>query len=618
MNSILPLWQRIAIACLVGVISGLSVFGLRATGALQALELSHYDLVTTRLAQSEPVSDVVLLALTDADLSRWGWPVPDAQIAQIIQAALRAGASAVGVDIYRDIPVGSERAALLEAVSDPRVVTISRLPSADSVAIDAPDGAKTGFSDIPIDPDGVVRRALLLVNTEDGIELSFPMQLAMIFVGQKSLQTVPKDPRILALGSTPVPPLPDVFGPYQKLDNTGYQIMTRHLNALPIASHVSFHDVLSGSTSVDGKVVIIGLTSHAVKDYFSTPLNRRTGADFAFGGEVHAAITQQLIGHMTAVVSPLREMGKATSIALGFAAAVMGAMFATIVTVSLRSILLAFLIAVFLALVLSALQVFSLLAPVAPVTFAWSVAFAFAYAIAASIAWNQRRVMAGIITSQMSEALSADIWRQRKRLLEGRKPVSRRLFVTVLMADIEGSTRIGQTMEAQDFMHWISGILDELARTAQNYGGFVEKYTGDGILVVFGAPIPRETLADKQDDARAAIECAQAMQRAAVALNQTMSDKPYKLRVGVNSGEVVGGTLGTLGAMRYNVIGDTVNVAARVEAMSKLLPIDVTGNRPVCVTEATADLVGLAQFTPLSERLLHDDGETYIRIYTPN
>ncbi|MGD9295437.1 MAG: CHASE2 domain-containing protein [Roseobacter sp.] len=615
MNTLLPLWQRIAIAFFVGLISGLSVFALRAAGALQAWELSQYDLVTTLLAENSLVPDVVLLALTDADLARWGWPVPDGEIASITTAALKGGAGAVGLDIYRDVPVGAGRAALLEILADPRVVTISRLPSAEAVGIEAPDGLKTGFSDIPIDPDGVARRALLLVNTNEGIALSFPMQLAMTFMGQGGLQTSPQDPHVLALGAMAVPPLPAVFGPYRRLDNAGYQIMTRHVNALPIAAHISPDDLLSGSADVAGKVVMIALTSHAVKDYFSTPLNRRTGADFAFGGEVHAAITQQLIGHMSEELAPLRAMGSMPALALGLAAAFAGALLASFMPVTFLSIVLGIVVAVLLVLSLSALQTMSVLAPVVPVTLAWSVAFTVAFAIVASIAWNQRRVMAGIFTSQMSDALSADIWRQRRRLIDGRKPVSRRLFVTVLLADIEGSTRVGKGMEAQDFMEWISTILDELARIAQEHGGFVEKYTGDGILIVFGAPIPKETQAERREDAKAAVGCAQAMQRATDALNKTNSQTPYKLRIGINSGEVVGGTLGTSGAMRYNIIGDTVNVAARVEAYSKSLAPDAKGHRPVCVTGATADLVGVDRFVALEDSLMHDDGETPIRIY---
>lgn len=72
MNTLLPLWQRIAIAFFVGMTAGLSIFGLRQAGVLQAWELFHYYLVTTQRAAREPVNDFVLLALTDADPSPVG------------------------------------------------------------------------------------------------------------------------------------------------------------------------------------------------------------------------------------------------------------------------------------------------------------------------------------------------------------------------------------------------------------------------------------------------------------------------------------------------------------------------------------------------------------------
>ena len=142
MNIFLPLWQRFAIALFVALVSGSGITGLRATGTLQVWELSHYDLVTSNLARPETVPDVVLLALTDADLAQWGWPVPDGQIARLAEASLKRGARAVGVDLYRDIPAGTGREALLDVLADERVVTISRLSTSEFVGIEAPKEVK--------------------------------------------------------------------------------------------------------------------------------------------------------------------------------------------------------------------------------------------------------------------------------------------------------------------------------------------------------------------------------------------------------------------------------------------------------------------------------------------
>lgn len=619
MTALLTVWQRVALAIVVGLSVGTGVLGLRAAGALQSWELWQYDVTSAALATDTPVPDVVLVALTDADLTRWGWPVSDGRVSALAQAALDAGASAVGIDIYRDAPVRDGREELARVLEDPRVVVISKLAGADDAGIAAPEGARTGFADIPIDPDGVARRALLLVNTGDTVALSFPMRLAMIHTGEQNLKPSTDDPRVLALGETPLPPLTEDFGPYRDADAAGYQMLIHYSNELPVVQRVTAQDLLTGNADLRNRVVLIGLTSHSVKDYFLTSLNRRTGADFTFGAELHAAITQQLIDHSNLALQPFTTVSRSVTSALVFAAALAGATLAVFLRMALPATVIALLGTATLAVGLAAAQDRALLLPVVPVALAWVMGFTISFAILASIARQRRRAMASLFTAHMSDALAQEIWSQRKRVLAGRRPLSRRLYVTVLFADIESSSRIGKTMSAAGFMDWISRLLDELGRVAQSHGGFVEKFTGDGVLVIFGAPVPSETSEQRRSDARSAIDCAQAMRRAVERMNAEDTEQPrYGLRIGLHSGEVVAGTLGPTGALRYNVIGDTVNVAARVEAFSKTLPIDRSGAHPICVTFATVDLLqGKDNFSHAGE-LLHDDGCTRVAVFNLN
>lgn len=616
MKVLLPVWKRFTIALAIGISVGVFMLSLRSAGWLQAWELVAFDVTTTALANSEHTEDVVLLALTDVDLSRWGWPLPDAQLARLVEASLALDAKSVGVDIYRDVPVGDGREELLEALSDPRVVTISKLSGAEGIAIGAPQGVHSGFADVPLDPDGVARRALLLVNTQSGLEMSFPLMLAMNYVGQDALRPAPGMPGVLAFGTVAVPALTEIIGPYRTIDTSGYQIITRHRHTLPIAPRVTARDVLSGQAQLQGKVVIIALTSHSVKDYFSTPLNRRTAADFAFGADVHAAIAQQLIDHTQRNLPPFRALPNAIEGALILVAACAGAVAGMLLTGTIATLVVGVGGAFILAILLSAAHGLAILMPTVPTTLAWLTAFALAFATIAAIARSQRRILANIFSAHMSDALASDIWRQRKQLLAGQKPVSQRLFVTALMADIEGSTRIAKMMETQAFMDWVSRLLDTLGSIAQAHGGFVEKFTGDGILVVFGAPVPSRTLEEQRRDAQAAVACGQAMRQAALDLSTAEAkDRGYGLRIGLNSGEVIAGTLGPSGALRYNVMGDTVNIAARVEGWSKRLDPDETGARPICLTESTAELVVKDHLCALKQFLLHDDGRTQIPIF---
>ncbi|NVO56902.1 CHASE2 domain-containing protein [Rhodobacteraceae bacterium B1Z28] len=613
----MPIWQRWILVGAITLIVGTTLIELRQKGLLEPLELVHYDWTTTITADPEPIEDVVLVTVSDEDLGEWGWPVPDSHLSQIIRNLLAAGATTVGVDIYRDVPAGAGLEDLLEVLNDPRVVVISKLPDHRGVQIDAPAGTRSGFSDIPIDPDGVGRRALLLVNTQDGISLSLPLQLAATHTGQPALKTNPDNPRILMLGDNVVKPLAKGSNLFRNVDTAGYQIIIEYKNKLPIAHSVPAAGVLAGKglEQFEGKAVVIGITSHSVKDYFSTPLNRSTGASFTFGAEIHAAILQQLIDYFNGQLSPLASMNGLFSSLIILVSACTGACVSVFVRGAGNAVLVALVGGVFLTLGLSASQQFALLAPVVPSLLAWTFGFLFGFAIISGFSRNQRRAIAQVFSSHLSEELSAEIWQQRKNLLSGGKPKSRRLFVTALLADIEGSTRIGNSMDADDFMAWVARLLDRLGEVARDHGGFVEKYTGDGILVVFGAPIPSETQDQIKEDAQSGLRCAQAMRAAVSELNVTLSDQPrYGLRIALNSGEALGGTLGVSGSMHYNVIGATINVTARLERWIKTLAPDAEGCRPVCMTMATAEIIDAEREWPVLSSFDHDDCETEIQV----
>ncbi|MFK7744644.1 MAG: CHASE2 domain-containing protein [Roseobacter sp.] len=615
MKSLLTRRQRLLLVLVAGLMSGALVWGARTLGWLQSAELWQYDVTTTALAAREPLDDVTLVGLTDKDFNKSGWPIPDAELARLIQAILSNGARTVGIDIYRESPVGDGNEQLMEVLRDPRVVIISRLPDETEAGVGAPKGVQLGFADVPIDTDGVARRALLLVNRAGDLNLSFPLQLALNFTNQKQLRASNENPRFLAFGGTVVPPIANDTGPYTDVDSAGYQVLTHYRNRQPIVRRVTADSVLEGQVEIAGQLVILAITSDTVKDYFSTPLNRRTGADFTYGAEIHAAIAQQLIDYSSNRLEPFRSLPTTSTALLIMLAAFGGAVCAVLWPARALGLVVGAVGAAVIALALSYMQRNSLLLPALPLSMAWGFGFLCAFSYIANLARRHRAIMAELFASQLSEDLSAEIWSQRSHLLEGRKPVSRKLFVTVLLADIEGSTRTGRNMEAADFMNWISTLLDQLSNVAQQHGGFVEKFTGDGILVVFGAPLPSTTPIEQRSAASAALACARHMQEAARLLNQSGSGPDYGLRIGLNSGEVVAGTLGVPGAMRYNIIGDTVNVAARVEALSKTFDRDQTGLRPIAMAGVTAALLPQEASIPAPNDLLHDDGKTVVSIH---
>lgn len=137
-----------------------------------------------------------------------------------------------------------------------------------------------------------------------------------------------------------------------------------------------------------------------------------------------------------------------------------------------------------------------------------------------------------------------------------------RRVVTVLFADLVGYTGISEHLDPEHVKRLIDGAFARLVRDIDEFGGRVDKILGDGILALFGAPVAHE------DDADRAIRAALRMHRSLAAFvegNDTL-DQPLALRVGVNTGEVLVGSLA--GTVEYTAMGDVVNVASRLQALA--------------------------------------------------
>jgi class 3 adenylate cyclase/tetratricopeptide (TPR) repeat protein len=139
--------------------------------------------------------------------------------------------------------------------------------------------------------------------------------------------------------------------------------------------------------------------------------------------------------------------------------------------------------------------------------------------------------------------------------------------VTVLFADLSGSTTLGERLDPEDLRRILASFFSVLSREIQRYGGTVDKYIGDAVMAVFGAPVAHE------DDPERAISAALAMQAAIGDLNDDLERKHgvrLSLRIGLNTGEVIAGLLAGDVQGAYTVVGDTVNTAQRFESAAPL------------------------------------------------
>lgn len=136
-----------------------------------------------------------------------------------------------------------------------------------------------------------------------------------------------------------------------------------------------------------------------------------------------------------------------------------------------------------------------------------------------------------------------------------------RRVVTALFADLRGFTSLAEVLPPEEAVELLNAFFTEMTGTIFRHGGTLDKYLGDGLLAVFGAP-----LSDASDALRA-VQCAIAMQAGLEELSEewrTQGRPVIPMGIGVNSGEAIAGNIGTDQYMEYTVIGDTVNVAARL------------------------------------------------------
>lgn len=141
----------------------------------------------------------------------------------------------------------------------------------------------------------------------------------------------------------------------------------------------------------------------------------------------------------------------------------------------------------------------------------------------------------------------------------------RALDVSVLMADLRGFTALTATQPPQTVFSILDRLLVRMSEVAVRNSGTIDKFMGDAIMVLFGAPIPRE------DDVRNALRCAVEMQLAMVELNDDQRRRGLPdlyLGIGINTGPVMAGVLGSRIYSTYTVIGAGVNLAARIEQFS--------------------------------------------------
>lgn len=573
LNELLESRARVAILVALAVFAATAV--ARHMGALQPMELGLYDRFTRSLAAPTPLRHVAFVTYTEADIQgEIGFPLNDGTLTRVLAAVLEAEPRAVGVDFYRDVPVGpgsGDLDALLE--SDPRVFMIYRFGDAAVVRIEPPpvlrDTPQIGFNDLVLDPDDVVRRAILFQDDEEhGTGLSLALAAALLHLSHEdvALGGDPDDESQIRLGATTIPHLRGHDGGYAGVADGGYQALLR-FEGVARPQSISMGDVLRGAfapAAFRDRIVLLGVTAETHSDLFSTPLGQWEGVF------IHGLAADQLVRFGLGEAAPLRSPGEAAELSWILLCALLAAAlglskrsFGVFALVALAGV------AALLGAGYGALRAGWWIPAAAPAV-AW---LGSASAVTAYLARRERAERADLMqlfSRHLSPDLAGNLWEHRGEFLEGGRPRARPLVATAMFLDIRGFTSVGEKLDAIELMEWLNDFLGSMADEAARHGAIVDDYFGDGVKVDFGVPVPRRTEAELDADAVAAVRCALAMGVKLAELNASWKERelpPAGMRVGIATGDAVAGSIGGANRLKYTIVGDIVNVAARLESL---------------------------------------------------
>jgi adenylate cyclase len=607
----------------------LSSLFVQRQGWLQFLEFWVYDkmlLSQPKAASSEPL---VLVEMTEQDIQNpdLDYPIYDNKLADLLNILAAAEPAAIGLDIWRDIPVpksGVYLKQLNEALlSHSNIVAIFTLEGIKPPAVLQARHDQLGFNDnlvIDTRADKRVRRTLLSADAPSGENFdSLALRVALIFLERRGIGLAidPADTNSLRLGKTSLPALKPNDGAYVGADTRGWQILM-DFKCPDNFTRFKVSDALAGKIprgALKDKIVLIGMTAASVQDSWATPVrfNHR-------GIELQAITVNQLLRAAVEGTKPLRFWNDWIEAAWALLWCLAGGTIGYWMRSPVR-------FTASLAAGLVGLWCIGWSAFASgwwiPIVWPALTCLPTAALLTSYVSYEERR-QRGLLMQMFSREVSPDIakalWEQRDHFLEGNRPHPQRLTATVLFTDLKGFSTTSEGLEPEHLMNWLNEYMSAMAKVVMANHGVVEKYIGDSVMALFGAPLARATQEEIAEDARNAVRCALEMGKEMERLSVEWKARGLpacSMRVGIHTGTLVAGSLGSAERQEYTVIGDSVNTASRLESFDKegetmIIP---RGLCRILVSEATNSLLGEEFRTlPIGEMNLKGKGQS-VRIF---
>jgi adenylate cyclase len=580
---------------------------LMPTDFLERWELRSQDLRFTLRGPRPTSARIVLAVIADSTLEAWSEPMNawGPHYRQAIRQAEQSGVTWIGLDMIPGVSGDAmSDQAFARALAGGKVILSNVRTTSGRVINPIPSllyahvgqAQNIGYVNTQEERDEIVRRASVFqVDGKTGTLLpSFPAVLALRSKGQ-----LPVDPSALrALLSPPKPPgtrsaeaandgrfwINFVGPPYKARQTPGADGEIRDtFTRFPIEKLAAGTLTPEQRETLLGAVMLIGPTYIGANDVQRGPGRPSPGdrddkgpGDAYDGVEIHAnALATLLDGR------PLRRASGTTEAAVTVTAGLLASLVAVLLPFGWGLATVLALGALWMSATVKAFaadQLWPMVGPLLAMGLSWS-----GYHTARSVEEARRRLW---LQGVFGRFVTPDIVTHFMRHPEALELGGVEFDVTVMFIDLRGHTTAAQGRSPAGVLEELNGVFAEVVPVIDRHGGLVLGYRGDGLLAVFGAP------RILQEHARAAVTAAITMARATRQVSAARSaagEAPVRLGCGINTGRVVAGNIGVYERSEYTVIGDAVNIAARLEGLNKEPVLNDAFPSEVVISQATYD-----------------------------
>jgi adenylate cyclase len=589
------LWQSAAIAVAA---CGLVLFASTFT-AFTDLDAWTYDFTSLAGADNSVSKDIVFVDFDEDSFARIGkYPIPWVTVADALTKIGAQRPKVVGMDMYlSESRTPEDDRAMQAALTSAGVVILASQTSSGGLPpmlplqmFCQPENAKaaTGFCtegapgaegyafiNLPFDQDGYIRQ-MMTFHVGPPRSESFPLFLAEQYSGEPVSHADRNGLNFLG----------------QRFYYADYRTSTLLIGswAQQPVQVVSAWKLLTGAIPEDaftGKLVLVGQTNDAARDRLLTPVFRHSdaaGKRVRLGGtEIMAASIRSLLeGKVVRPAIPLVRWSLVllvcwvTAFLILALRRLIGVIFAIIFAV-LPSLLTIWLYSKY-RYWLPALPVQAGVGITLPLSLGLQYVLE---QLVSHEAREQRKQLMKLFSSYVDPAVANTIWDRRSEVsLSGEQRVA-----TVVFTDIRSFTKMSAGKPPAEVLAWLNQYLTAMDQVIREYHGFLNKFIGDGLMIIFGLPLSQ----GPSEDARLAVEASLAMLEAVTKLNELNARNPeapqLRIGIGMHTGSLMAGSIGSASRQEYSVIGSTVNLASRLESLNKSFKTEILMSR------ATHDMI---------------------------